>query len=180
MKKIKGLKKGFTLVETILTIAVAAIVMISVFIIYEKVSTHVKIKRQIEAIIYIKNEVTHLYSSKNNYEGLYFQTGSADFMKGISKEMAELKLFTPVFVMAEAINGRMNTGFMISMTSVEKEECIKIISSLPYANFISIRVNNTSVYNKMKNTTGNVEFDIVNAVKQCSLNDKNSIALDNV
>lgn len=177
MKKIKSLKKGFTLFETMLTIAVAAIIMIGVFIIYEKVSTHIKIKRQIEAIIYIKNEVTHLYSSKNNYEGLYFQTGSPDFIRGISKEMAELKLFTPVFVMAEAINGQMNTGFM---TSVEKEECIKIISSLPYANFISIRVNNTSVYNKMKNTTGNVEFDIANAVRQCSSNDKNSIALDNV
>jgi len=148
MKKIKSLKKGFTLFETMLTIAVAAIIMIGVFIIYEKVSTHIKIKikRQIEAIIYIKNEVTHLYSSKNNYEGLYFQTGSPDFIRGISKEMAELKLFTPVFVMAEAINGQMNTGFMISMTSVEKEECIKIISSLPYANFISIRVNNTSVF----------------------------------
>lgn len=57
MKKIKSLKKGFTLFETMLTIAVAAIIMIGVFIIYEKVSTHIKIKikRQIEAIIYIKN-----------------------------------------------------------------------------------------------------------------------------
>lgn len=178
LKRIRG-KKGFTLVEVILVMGIAAILMIGVFTIYDKVSTSVKIKRQVEAIMYIKSEVNSMYASKNSYEGLYFQTGTVSYLKGVSSEMANLKLFTSILVMAEAINGKENTGFMMSMSNLQKEECIKIVSSLPYANFVSIRVNDATVYNKMKNTTGNVEFDIANASIQCSSKDKNSVALDN-
>lgn len=178
MKKTKK-NKGFTLVETILVMGIAAILIAGIFIIYNKVSTSVKIKRQIESIMYIKNEIESMYASQSSYEGLYFQTGTSSYLEGASSEMANLKLFTPILVMAEAINGKKNTGFMMDMSNVQQEECIKIVSSLPYSNFVSIRINDVSVYNKIKNTKGNIEFDIANASLQCASKDKNSIVLDN-
>lgn len=68
----KILNKGFSLLEILLVLAIAAAVVIAAFIIYPKVTAEKTADSESKRVMMIAAAARSLYASKANYSGLTF------------------------------------------------------------------------------------------------------------
>ena len=169
--------KGFSLIEIILILGIIVGLTISAFMIYNKVQSTKNAANEARKITLIQATARSLYKSQPNYNALYTTVlTNSDFLPSdmISQKNGLIvngfKGYTTVI--AEAINGTVDTGFMISTDYIPSTECIKIISMIG-ANFYTVRVNSNN-YVKNKNTP----LDLNETVVQCTKSETNSIQFD--
>ena len=170
-------RKGFSLLELLLVMGIIAALIVGAFVVYPKVRASNNAAIEAKNIAMIQSSARSLYAAKGNYNGLYTTVlTNADLLP---KSMINSKNGFPVnsfggyiTVMAEAINGRVDTGFMISSSGFPPAECIKIISSVA-SNFYMVRVNSSNYVKR-----AGQKLDMEEAVKQCSAKESNSIELD--
>lgn len=89
MSKIRN--KGFSLLEILLVLAIAAAVVIAAFIIYPKVTAEKTADSEAKRVMMIAAAARSLYTSKANYSGLTFDVlKNADLIdKGMFAKMDE-------------------------------------------------------------------------------------------
>lgn len=169
-------KKGFSLLELLLVMGIIAALIVGAFVVYPKVRASNNAATESKNIALIQSSARSLYAAKGNYNGLYTTVlTKADLIPKsmINKNGYPVNSFGGVItVMAEAINGRVDTGFMISSSGFPPAECIKIISSVA-SNFYMVRVNSSNYVKQ-----AGKKLDMEEAVKQCSAKESNSIELD--
>lgn len=177
MENINKRNKGFSLLELLLVLGIVAALIVAAFIVYPKVKSSYNASSEAKNIALIQTVSRSLYSAQGNYSGLYTTvlTNADAIPKGMINP--QNGLITNGFkgyitVIAEAINGTTNTGFMISTDSIPSAECAKIISMIG-SNFYTVRVNGG---NYVKNK--NMPLDLNETVTQCSKLDINSIQFD--
>lgn len=145
--KIKNIrnKKGFTLTEVLLTLGVAALIIISIFMIYPKVMSKVKVDREVKNITNIAANIESLYSSAPDYQGI--TTLSVWQAKGFPEGMTypvknswggDISIY-------DGGSGAYDI-YYIAYKNIPSEECSKIAIAL-MKNFKTTLINNTQVYN---------------------------------
>lgn len=175
MKNLKR-KKGFSLLELLLVMGIIAALIVAAFIVYPKVRSSNIAAIEAKNIALIQSTARSLYAAKGNYNGLYTTVLTQGDL--LPKSMLNSYGYpvnsfgSQITIMAEAINGTVDTGFMISYSGVPTAECVKIISAVG-SNFYMVRVNSG---NYVK--TAGQPLDLSETVKQCSTNKVNDIAFD--
>lgn len=131
---IKKNNKGFTLIEALLTIGLAIIIMAFVFIIYNKISSNVKINNEINNIIKIKGMIDSAYAGSPNYEGISYS------MFDFPENMYDKNSFTTIngkkiYDVVNAWAGRVyikqynnNAYYSIIYYQVPVEACYKMVT----------------------------------------------------
>lgn len=159
----KYYNKGFSLLEILLVLAVAAGIVIAAFIIYPKVVSAKVADSEARRTMSIVAAARSLYTSKANYNGLSLDVlKNADLIdKGMFAKMdggLPLSEFgTPVTIFPS----NANSLFAVEYQQLKKENCVRIIPKIgPGA--LSIAVNGIDVYSPTKS------IDMADVANQCA------------
>lgn len=161
MSKIRN--KGFSLLEILLVLAIAAAVVIAAFIIYPKVTAEKTADSEAKRVMMIAAAARSLYTSKANYSGLTFDVlKNADLIdKGMFAKMdggMPISEFgTPMTLYAA--NG--NTMVAVEYQQLKKENCIRLIPKIGGGATI-IQVNGIPVQSPT------VQLNMADVTAQCS------------
>lgn len=170
----KKKSKGFSLLEIILVLAVAAGFIIGVFSLLSKSQMSAKANQEARNILALQSEIQRMYQGQPNYNGLT----TTLLVQG--KLVPESMLATPGSANSDILNsfggkvltGIVTTGFTLSYYAIPAEACAKIIPAVS-SSFNSIVINNATV----KNTNGGIPMDFANAINQCSKQDPGILLL---
>lgn len=147
---LKKRKKGLTLVEVILVMALIIIGLVGVFVVYGKTTMREKENRSINDIKLIQTSVQQLYQSQGTYKGLDLDNALESHVLPDNMIDSDGETYNAFKGAIEIESYRMtkadlnDTSFRISYKNIPTEACINIISGLKY-NFYAIYVNKTIV-----------------------------------
>lgn len=171
LKKYKN-NQGFSLLEILLVLAVAAAFVVGAFLLLPKAQDGVKADKDIRSIMMFQNEIKRLYTTQTNYNGL-----SASLL--IQTKIApESMLENPGSTSSDILNafggkvipGIVTSGFTLSYGAIPPAACAKIIPAVA-GSFYAVMINNATV----KNTNGGVSMDLANAIAQCNTQQSNTL-----
>lgn len=139
-------KKGFSLIELMLVLGIAACISISSFIIYPKVQASAKEQREnddyssfiSEDITKIQNAVQNIMKDKPSYSGLRHM---------YSKEFTKNYQNVEVISSSNGPAGTDGSAFDIVYKGLTKNECLKVVNNVS-SNFYSIAINDVKLTNK--------------------------------
>lgn len=139
-------KKGFSLIELMLVLGIAACISISSFIIYPKVQASAKEQREnddyssfiSEDITRIQNAVQNIMKDKSSYSGLRHM-----YAKEFTKNYQNVEVLS-------SNNGPAETdgsAFDIVYKGLTKNECLKVVNNVA-SNFYAVSINDIKLTNK--------------------------------
>ena len=143
--------KGFSLLEILLVLAIAAALVIGAFIVYPKVQAGARADAESKNISTIVAGIKSLYTSSSTYTGL--TNAVAANAKIFPDNMLNGSSTTPInawkgdVTVAAAATGPSSTAgssFTITYTAVPAAECAKIVSGLA-GTFYTVSVGSTAV-----------------------------------
>lgn len=153
-------RKGFSLLELMLVLAIVAALAATAFYTYQKVYDNYKINTAVKQIITLNTVITQAYAGRGNYEGLSpssisasvpsdmpFDSSSSGFMNTYNFSVG----VSASWMTASKAN---SSGFYISYY-VKKEDCFQIVKRLVPA-FNYILINSTTA---VDNLTGKISDD---------------------
>lgn len=170
----KKKNKGFSLLEIILVLAVAAGFIIGVFTLLSKSQMNSKATQETRNILTLQSEIQRMYQGQPNYNGL-----STSLMIQ-AKIVPDSMLANPGSTSSDILNsfggkiipGIVTGGFNLSLYSIPTEACAKIVPAVANT-FHTIVINNATV----KNTNGGINMDLANAIAQCNKQDPTILLL---
>lgn len=180
MKLIYKKKKGFSLLEILLVLAIAAAIVGAAFLIYQKVQTSNEIKKEINNIGTIRAGLTSLYGSVASPSANLYMNPVAINAKLIPDNMltttsGEIKSsWGPVYIGATYLDSG-KLGFIIRYENVTNEVCAKLASAMANGfNEIKIAASNKGITGipsgggvAIKSST--VDFSIASATTSCKM-----------
>lgn len=131
-------KKGFSLLEILLTLGIIAALIISAFIIYPKIQSSQRAEMEAKNIATIISGVRSLYAGKQNFAGLNNTVAiNADIIPvsmvpvgSTSTITNQFKGNVRLYVSNFGIEGVANSSFTLIYSNIPAEECIKILTSV--------------------------------------------------
>ena len=155
IKFIKHFKKGFSLIEIILSITVSIIVIVAAFMIYQKVDENYRINTAVKQLVTLKTVIQSAYAGQTGYTGLkaenIFHSVPEDLMG--DKNILSLQNIYGFKVGISASwmtpSKASNSGFFISYY-VKKEDCFRILKRL-IPGFSYININTVLVVDNLLN-----------------------------
>lgn len=145
----KNINKGFSLLEILLVLAIAAGIVSAAFIIYPKVQTSFKINREATNIATIQAGIKSIYGSVSNFSGLNtdFAINANIVPEDMIQENAGVKTIVNSFKGSVTIsssnygpNSTVDASYNITYTGLQTEECIKLgVASV--RNVYNMRIN---------------------------------------
>lgn len=190
MKLIKNKKNGFTLTETLMSLAIAAIIIISVFLIYPKVRNHSIILTETSHISQIYTAVKSLYSSTSTYSGLGTTpiiSPAQIFPDDMLSHNDNLKWGINKwggYVVVDANNvspsNVSNSSFTIQYTDVPNDLCADLVNanqSVFYNIYVSPNVTGVPASKNQGNLVKNAGvYSLTDTVKACNQGTKASVS----
>lgn len=155
--------KGFSLLEILLVLAIAAAIVIAAFIIYPKVTAEKTADSEAKRVMSIVAASKSLYASKANYAGLTFDVlKNADLIdKGMFAKMdggMPISEFgTPMTLMV----ANANSLIVVEYQQLKKENCIRLVPKIAGA-AQTIQVNGIPVQSPT------VQLNMADVTTQCS------------
>lgn len=151
-------KKGVSLLELMLVLAIIAALAAAAFYIYQKVSDSYRINTAVKQVITLKTVITQAYAGQGNYNGL----SNASIYNAVPGDIKYTSSgFTNIYNLPVGVSASWMTpskaassGFYISFY-VKKEDCFQIVKRLVPA-FNYILINNTTA---VDNLTGKISDD---------------------
>lgn len=151
-QKLKGLKKGFTLTEVMLCLAIAAIIIITIFMAYPKIKASQYIDQESRNIASIKAGVRSLYTTKPSYSGLSNKV--AAYAEIIPSSMIQSNTSyslksawggtVTIYSSDYGITKSPDSSFTIIYTNVPADVCAKLVAT-DAGEMSAIKVGNTRV-----------------------------------
>lgn len=166
----KNSKKGFTLTEVLLTLGLAAIIIILIFMVLPKVLSASKSSQDIKNLISLQSSVREIYRSQSSFNGL-----TVDVLRN-AKMIPENMLANPAQTNTDVINafsgkvyfGQVTNGFSIAFANIPPDACVKMVTAVAPL-FYQITANGVNV----KAYYSTPQMDITNVTTQCSSNQNN-------
>lgn len=166
----KNFKKGFTLTEVLLTLGLAAIIIILIFMVLPKVLSASKSSQDIKNLTTLQSAVREIYRGQASFNGV-----SADVLLK-AKMIPENMVLNPAQANTDiinAFNGRVYFGygqntFFIAFANIPPDACVKMVTAVAPL-FYQITANDVSV----KAYYSTPQMDIGNVTTQCSSNQNN-------
>jgi len=173
--------KGFSLLEILLVLAIAASVVAAAFVVYPKAQTALTINKEAKNIAMAQAGIRSMYSSVADYSGLTTELiASADIfpedmiredsygMRKIVNYFGGDVIITPT----SGISGKANSAYNIKYFGLQTEECIKLGTStirnvsmlkindmgLPYSNTINDGIETTISSRCKRKSPATIEF----------------------
>lgn len=139
-------KKGFSLMELLLVLGIAACVTMSSFIIYPKVQDSAKEKRENDDyssfiskdIAKIQNNVQNIMKDKSSYSGLQYM-----YAKEFTKNYQNVEVLSS----NNGPAGTNGSAFDIVYKGLTKNECLKVVNNVS-SNFYAVSINDIKLTNK--------------------------------
>lgn len=161
----KNHNKGFSLLEILLVLAIAAALVIGAFVIYPKAQSSQRVQLESYNISTIQSGIKSLYTSVSNYNGLTNQVAlNADIfpenMVDGTTVRNSFKGVVNVLSGSTGPSGVAGSSFIIQYMNVPAAECVKLISAVG-SNFYIIQVTGTPV----KSAT--VPLDVATTTSAC-------------
>lgn len=174
------IKKGFTMVETLLVMGLAAIIIIAIFMIYPKVQSYIKVNQETRNIHILASGIRTLYASKTSYSGVANQSITdagivPDSMllpanSGMGKGYIYNSWKGQVILSTSNKKNATSVGtlYHIAYYNVPDADCVKLITSVSRG-FYWIISNGTTIVGPDN------EFNPSSLGSACSANNKNYI-----
>jgi len=147
-QEMKRNKKGFSLLELLLTLGIIAALIIAAFIVYPKVQAAQRAESELKNVATIQAGVKSLYSGMANYQGLNNSVliNANVFPENLLKDgdsgtQAVNAFGGNVEVKSTSASGIADAGISIKYYNVPSDECIRIATALAN-NVSSVRINN--------------------------------------
>lgn len=178
---LKKHKKGFSLLEIILVLAIAAAIIVSAFIIYPKVQYYNRVNQEVKNLSALSAGINSLYVGQPYYTGVsnltIINAGLVpdNMLLPMSYGYGTGHIFNSwkgeVILSTSNKQGATVVGTLYNITSynIPNEDCIKLVS-FTAPNYYWIIVNGTTVVGP------STKFDISNASSACSKDNKNYIS----
>lgn len=148
-------RKGFSLLELMLVLAIVAGLTAGAFITYSKVSDNYRINTAVKQIITLRTVVQQAYASKGNYEGLSTDVVSDQITDDLKKDSSGS--YRNIYNLPYGLSASWmtasksaNSGFYISYY-VKKEDCFSIVKRLYTAGFTYILINSSTAIDTINN-----------------------------
>ena len=171
-------KKGFSLLELLLTLGVIAGIMIAAFIVFPKVQASQKIDKESRNITAIQAGVKSLYGgrakiSSLNTDSFIASKNAPDNMILDGKLVNEWK--GNVSVEYSGNHGKYN----IMYDAVPPDACAKLITAVS-GNFVSITVYNDNGSTDVKNLEEGYGIDITKATAACASQESSTVMFTSI
>ncbi|HGB3840603.1 TPA: type 4 pilus major pilin [Salmonella enterica subsp. enterica serovar Sandiego] len=153
--------KAFSLLEMMLVLAVAAVLVIGVFMIYPKVSSSQKIDSDMKLLSTINGGIKGIFASKANYDGL--STDMVIKAQLVPEDNIEDGQIWNAWGATVLIDAWYDGSYRIGFENISPDACPKFISQAG-ASFFKIQVEGTEV----KNTADNKDFNVETAAQACA------------
>lgn len=152
MKQHFKTRRGFSLLEITLVLAMIILVAAGVFTIYKKVQSSQRAEREARNIATIKAGVRTLYAGKSNYAGLVNQVAiEANIIPDTMLVPGSMRTIMssyggPVTVYSSdyGITKGPDSSFTIIYTGVPDEDCVKLVPPV-VGDLSAAKVNNTRI-----------------------------------
>lgn len=175
MKLIKKFKKGFSLLEIILVLAIAAALVIAALLIYPKVKSHNNILNEVKNIGLIVAAAKELYGGKANYQGLttVVLAQSGLLPESLLQDGVKIRNSWNGSITYTAGNGSAGnyTTVQVQSSDIPKDDCFNLVSQLYGAykgSLDNFQVNYTNIYMRPTNTRDEIPFDMNEVQKACT------------
>lgn len=147
-------KKGFSLLETILVLAIAAALIIAAFMIYPKAKASSKVNSDTQLLSTIKAGIHEIWGSTSNYDGLSVDTVlKANIVPEDYIEDGEIMNNWGAKVLIEPYY---DGSYYIGFENISTEACPKFIAAAGGA-FFKIVVAGNEIKNDMNNLPLNID-----------------------
>lgn len=174
MKIVKMTKKGFSLLEILLVLAIAATLVIGAFIIYPKARDNANANTLFNEIGMIRAAVQELYGSRPGYLGLNNQVLR-------DSNLLPKSMYSPNGqFMSHAGNNislsvPWNTSYSIQISNVSNATCIKLVKNL----YNGMKGVNTVQINNTGYSDYSTDMNMQTISNACSRNDYGTTTPDN-
>ena len=174
MKIVKITKKGFSLLEILLVLAIAATLVIGAFIIYPKARDNANANTLFNEIGMIRAAVQELYGSRPGYLGLNNQVLR-------DSNLLPKSMYSPNGqFMSHAGNNislsvPWNTSYSIQISNVSNATCIKLVKNL----YNGMKGVNTVQINNTGYSDYSTDMNMQTISNACSRNDYGTTTPDN-
>lgn len=174
-------KKGFSLLEILLVLAIAAALVVGAFVIYPKVQVSSNVKKESDNIGVLRSGVSAMYGNTSNPP-----TNPNMNQVLINAQIVPDNMLTtttgsiisgwggPVYVGTGTVDGR--PGFFIRYENLTNELCVKLLSSMANG-FDEVKIASSNMAmvgipsgggTVVKSST--IEFTVINASSYCKSN----------
>jgi type II secretory pathway pseudopilin PulG len=139
--------KGFTLIETMLYVGIVAVMMISIFKVYSKLSTNAKVSTMTSYMKVIDNNITGAYTTALNF-------GTISNVSVIASGMIPHELVSGTSIIGDMFGGQTtvapavvagNPAYSLTLSQIPNEACTKIATG-DFASMVQeVAVNGATV-----------------------------------
>lgn len=184
MKKIiKQNKKGFTLTEVLLVLALAATIIILIFMAYPKAKSAISVDRESKNISTILSGVKSMYASTSSFTGLTNNVALKaeiipnNMIKKSTSVITTVKNSWSGVVVIQSDStgpsGKAGSSFTITYNTVPTISCSKLVASVA-SYFYTVSINGVVV------KPNNGVLDITETSKQCASNYTSNIIFTSI
>lgn len=167
-------KKGFSLIEILLTLAITVMLTVSAFATYLKVKDGQNVNRVVSQINQIREAARQLYSLERTY--LNVKSNTLVLLDLIPKEMINSNntLINPYggIITVGSSPGNNNLRFNIIYYNVPAHDCIKIASIINQSVW---SVGIAEYVGEIKNENLNLRFSVDKAEELCNYGNKSNV-----
>lgn len=185
------MKKGYSLLELVLVLGIIAALIVGAFIVYPKVSSSIKVNKEIKNMTFLVNGLVNLYKGKPDLLGI--STSVALNAKLVPNDMiipgnpVSLRNTWGGIVSIGASGSGTGTGTLwhslnINESYIPSDDCVKfskaIYDQFTLQNSLTVLiVNNTYVYSKSGNGNSTPALEMEDLITACEKKETSSIQL---
>lgn len=157
-------KKGFSLLELLLVMAIIAALIVAAFIIYPKISSSAKVTNDIKVLSLLDAGIKGMYRGQAAYSGLTAKALiDANIAPNDLVDDGEIYDNFGALVLIDTYNN--DSEYSIGFENVSTDACAKFVSEAG-SSFYKLVVDTTTV----KDTDNNIELDMSTLTSACRYN----------